>query len=106
MHTRTQRQPQEPMRLNLYRIGAVIAEGLSFATTYAFVDAALKGSTGLTVFLIAGATELVYRSPRPPGSSNMHATGRSAGAPWCLTRSRTRAACGPSPRTSAAPRPR
>jgi hypothetical protein len=47
------------MRLNVYRIGAVIAQILSFAATYAFIAAVLKGATGITTFLVAAGVELV-----------------------------------------------
>jgi hypothetical protein len=59
MSVRARQTSQEPMRLNLYRIGAVIAQALSFAATYAFVAAVLKGGTGLTIFLVATGTELI-----------------------------------------------
>lgn len=59
MKAQTQQQPREPIRINLYRIGAVIAQVLSFVTTYAFIVAVMKGATGLTIFLIAVGVELV-----------------------------------------------
>jgi hypothetical protein len=50
---------REPVRINLYRIGAVVAQVLSFLTTYAFIVAVLKGATGLTAFLVSVGVELL-----------------------------------------------
>jgi hypothetical protein len=43
----------------MYRIGAVIAQILSYGTTYAFVAAVMTGATPLTIFLVSAAAELI-----------------------------------------------
>jgi hypothetical protein len=59
MHARTRQQQSEPARFNMYRIGAVIAQVLSYGTTYAFVGAVMQGATALTIFLVSAAAELI-----------------------------------------------
>lgn len=54
----TQRQ-HDPARINIYRIGAVVAQALSYATTYAFVAAVMTGATTLTIFLVSAGAELI-----------------------------------------------
>ena len=53
------RSGQRPQRINLYRVGAVLAQHGSFATTYAFIAAAVKGLEPLLLFGMAVGVELL-----------------------------------------------
>jgi hypothetical protein len=59
MHVRTRQQQSEPARFNMYRIGAVVAQILSYGATYAFVAAVMKSATPLMIFLVSAGAELV-----------------------------------------------
>jgi hypothetical protein len=58
-NARSARHIPERQRVNLYRVGAVLAQLGSFATTYAFIAAAVQGLAPLTLFLIAVGVELL-----------------------------------------------
>jgi hypothetical protein len=74
MSTRSQRY--QPFNVNPYKIGAAIAQTLSFLTTLAFVRVLLKDMQPLSVFVIAVALEGVlslmknalFRSRRNSGA--------------------------------------
>lgn len=72
-------QPREPVRINLYRIGAVVAQILSFLTTYAFIAAVLQGATGLTVFLVGLGVELLLSLAK---SAMFKASARDGAVGW------------------------
>ena len=55
MSTRSQRY--QPFRANPYRIGAAIAQALSFLTTLSFTQVLLSDMQPLSIFLIAAALE-------------------------------------------------
>src|SRR5262245_49146308 len=55
----TRSQSYQPFRINPYRIGAVIAQLLSFLTTLGFVQVILVDMSPLLVFLIALGLEVV-----------------------------------------------
>jgi hypothetical protein len=56
---RTVRGAPQGQRVNLYRVGAVLAQLGSFATTYAFISAAVRGFEPIVLFLIAAGAELL-----------------------------------------------
>lgn len=78
MSTRAQHQP---FAINPYKIGAGIAQALSFGTTLAFTGVLLTEMTPLVVFLIAAALEgvlslmknAIFRSRRNSGAVGLSA---------------------------------
>lgn len=78
MSTRTQHQP---LALNPYKIGAAVAQALSFGTTLAFVAVLLPDTSAIVVFSIALALEgvlslmknAIFRSKRNSGAVGLSA---------------------------------
>jgi hypothetical protein len=79
MSTRSQRY--QPFAPNPYKIGAAVAQVLSFLTTLAFVRVLLRDMQPLSVFLIAAALEgvlslmknAIFRSRRNSGAVGVSA---------------------------------
>src|SRR5258706_5745382 len=73
--------PHQPFAVNPYKIGAAVAQALSFGTTLAFVGVLLPEMQPILVFLIAGALEgvlslmknAIFRSRRNSGAVGLSA---------------------------------
>jgi hypothetical protein len=79
-NVRTQ-QPHQPFAVNPYKVGAAVAQALSFGTTLAFVGVLLVDMQPVVVFLIAGGLEgvlslmknAIFRSRRNSGAVGLSA---------------------------------